>query len=59
MADISKCDGIIAGLSYVSFAAEVFKKSRDEVYEYKKYIEMKVSKKGISPMSLVKNKKGK
>ena len=59
MLTISKCDGIIAGLSYVSFAAEVFKKSCNEVYEFKRYVEMKVSKKGISPMSLVKKKKGK
>ena len=59
MLTISKCDGIIAGLSYVSFAAEVFKKSRDEVYEYKKYIDMKISKKGITPIDLVKKKKGK
>lgn len=59
MLTISKCDGIIAGLSYVSFAAEVFKKSRDEVYEYKKYMEMKVSKKGIAPMDVVKKAKGK
>ena len=59
MFTISKCDGIIAGLSYVSFAAEVFKKSRDEVYEYKRYIEMRVSKKGISPIEFVKKEKGK
>lgn len=50
---------LLPGLSYVSFAAKVFKKSRDEVYEYKKYIEMKVSKKGISPMVFVKKEKGK
>ena len=52
MLTMSCCSGIIAGLSYVSFAAEVFKKSRDEVFEYKKYIEMKISKEGILPTDL-------
>lgn len=59
MLTISSCEGIIAGLSYVSFAAEVFKKSRDEVYEYKKYIDMKISKKGMAPIDFAKKIKGK
>lgn len=49
MLTISKCDGIIAGLSYVSFAAEVFKRERGEAYLYKNYVEMKLNHKGISP----------
>lgn len=53
MMTLSACDGMIAGLSYVSFAAEVFKKSRGGAYAYKKYIEMKISKRGISPHDLV------
>lgn len=47
MLSLSSYKEIIAILSYVSFAAEAFKKSHDEVYEYKKYIEMKVSKKAF------------
>lgn len=49
MLTISKCNGIIAGLSYVSFAAEVFKRGRGEKYQYKNYVKMKLNSDGISP----------
>ncbi len=49
MLTISKCYGIIAGLSYVSFAAEVFKRERGETYQYKDYVKMKLNSNGISP----------
>lgn len=35
---LSKCDGLIAGLSQVSFGARIIKKSRDEEYLYYKCI---------------------
>ncbi len=52
MLTISSCDGIIAGLSYVSFAAEVYKKERGETYQYKDHIQMKLNDKGIAPIAV-------
>lgn len=50
MLTISFCDGIVGGLSYVSFAAEVFKRSRGETYQYKDFVDMSISRKGIMPI---------
>lgn len=58
MLTISKCDGIIAGLSYVSFAAEVFKRERGEKYQHKDYVKMKLNSNGISPNDVPKLSKG-
>ena len=58
MLTISFCDGIIAGLSYVSFAAEVFKCERGERYEYKDYVQMQLNNNGISPEKLQMLSKG-
>ena len=47
MLTLSFCDGLVAGLSCVSFAADVFKRGRGESYIYKDYVDQKVCKKGI------------
>lgn len=52
MLTLSRCDGLVAGLSYVSLAAEIFKTGRGETYEYKNIIELKLRKSGISVSKL-------
>lgn len=52
MLTLSFCNGIVAGLSYVSFAAEVFKRGRGEAYLYKDFVKQQVCKKGIDATSL-------
>lgn len=52
MLTLSFCDGIVAGLSCVSFAADVFKRGRGENYLSKDFIEQQVCKKGISVIKL-------
>ena len=47
MLTLSFCGGLVAGLSHVSLAAEVFKKSRGEEYEYKNMVDQKVQKSGM------------
>lgn len=50
MLTLSCCNGLIAGYSHVSFAAEVFKKGYGKRYEFRKLIEQRVSRSGISPI---------
>lgn len=50
MLTLSYCQGLVAGLSYVSFAAEVFKLSRGEKYMYKNMVEQTVCRKGMLPL---------
>lgn len=59
MLTLSFCDGIIAGISNVSLAAEVFKKTRDEAWDYKYILKQELCKNGISvnkAIKLMKNK---
>ena len=41
---LSKCHGMISGVSQVSFGARIFKKSRNEKYEYLKIIDNGINK---------------
>lgn len=50
MLTLSFCDGLVAGMSNVSFAAEVFKLSRGETYMYKYMVEQTVRRKGMSSL---------
>lgn len=50
MLTLSFCDGLVAGMSNVSFAAEVFKLSRSEKYMYKKMVDQTVRRKGMSSL---------
>ena len=43
------CDGFIGGLSNVAWAAEVFKMSRREKFDYKTVIQQEILKDGIKP----------
>ena len=52
MLTLSFCDGIVAGLSCVSFAADVFKRGRGENYLSKDFVEQQVCKKGIPSIML-------
>ena len=36
---LSRCEGLIAGVSQVSFGAKIFKRSREETYEYIKIVD--------------------
>lgn len=45
---LSKCDGLIAGLSQVSRAAQLFKKSRNESYNFLKIIDNGINSNDIS-----------
>ncbi len=57
MLTLSFCDGIIAGISNVSLAAEVFKKTREEVWDYKYILEQKLCESGISVSKAIKKMK--
>jgi hypothetical protein len=55
MLTLSKCEGLIAGLSMVSFAARIFKLSRNEDYIYYELLEQKVAAVGKRADQLIKN----
>lgn len=48
MLTLSFCDGMIAGYSNVRFAAEVYKKGRNEKYIYRHLMEQNICKTGLS-----------
>lgn len=47
MLTMTYCGGLVAGMSFVSFAAAVFKRSRGERFGYESYVKQKISKKGL------------
>lgn len=60
MMTLAFCQGLIAGLSNISIAAEITKLSNDEEYDYKYIFEQKINQNGISSKKAVdKMKKGK
>lgn len=60
MLTLASCDGIIAGRSNISAAAEITKITNDSKYEYKHIFEPKINKNGMAPTKAVaKMKKGK
>lgn len=52
MLTLSFCEGLVAGLSFVSFAADVFKRGRGETYLSKEFVGQEVCKKGVAPEEL-------
>lgn len=54
MLTLSFCDGIIAGISNVSLAADVFKQAREEAWDYKYILKQELCKNGISLRKAIK-----
>lgn len=54
MLTLSYCDGLIAGYSNISFAADISKKSRDEEYIYKLIFKQELNKNGMDAGKAVK-----
>lgn len=50
MLTLSRCNGLVAGFSHVSLAAEVFKKGYGEEYMFKKLVNQEIRQSGISPL---------
>lgn len=60
MMTLASCQGLIAGLSNISLAAEITKQSNDEKYDYKHIFEQKINNSGMTSKEAVdKMKNGK
>lgn len=59
MLTMSYCEGLIAGYSNVSFAAQVFKDNENLSYEYVNILQPKIVKRGISSKKVVEMSKKK
>lgn len=59
MMTLASCDGLIAGLSNISLAAEITKLSGDKEYLYKHIFEQKINQKGITASKAVEKMKRK
>lgn len=55
MLTLSFCDGLVAGYSYISFAAQVFKRSRKESYVSRSFVDQQVYQKGKGVIKFVDN----
>lgn len=54
MLTLSFCDGLVAGYSYVSFAAQVFKRSRGEDYLSRDFVDQQVCSEKNAPSKEIK-----